>query len=348
MPINLRHATAAIFIGSSLFLAACSTSAVTPAPQIQVQPAKLKVTVSPYLTFAPFYIASSEGYFSEQQIEVEFVQFAVPRDALSSLEQGQLDVLGSNVSPAYLNSVGRGGRMRLVADKGYISATGCTDSAVLARKTLMDSKTMDDPSKIRQMKASASTLDFSGYVLDLALNKKGLTLEDIQVGTALLTEPVIIDGFAKGTLDLAYTDQPLTTRIIEAGNAAVWVTAESLVPDYPRAFVIYGPNLLEKNPEVGRRFMIAYLKGVKQYAQGKSDRNLEIISKATQLDKDFLRRVCWPALRPDGMVKIAPLLDFQKWSVKRKLVDSPVTDDKTLWDPSFVEYANKVIATPAQ
>lgn len=345
MRTDLRSFLVTLTFGSLFFLAAC-TAPPTPLPVLQ--PVKIKLGTSVALSTAPLYIADTAGYFAEQKLEVEFTQFAATREATAALEQGQLDALSGNVSPAYLNAVGRGARLKVVADKGYVSTTGCTSYAIIARKDLVDSKALDDPGKIRGMKASANTLDVSGYVMDKELNKKGLTLDDIQGGNALLTDPVIIDGFAKRTLDLAVVNEPSTTRILEAGNAAMWVPAQELIPDYPQGILLYGPNFLDKNPDVGRRFMIAYLKGVIQYNEGKTDRNLDLISKFTQLDRDFLKRACWQPMRSDGQLKTALLFDFQAWAVKRKLLDSPVPDEKTLWDPSFVEYASKVLGTPAQ
>lgn len=346
MLIKIQNQFAFVFLALALLMAACSAPA--PTPQAKLQPVKLKVGTSVALTFAPFYIADAAGYFTEQALEVEFVQFATTREATAAIEQGQLDVLGGNASPAYFNSVGRGARLKLVADKGYVAPTGCTEYALLARKSLVDSKALDDPAKIRGLKGSVNTVDISGYLADKALATKGLTLDDIQAGTALLAEPVIIDGFAKGTLDLAVVNEPSVTRILEAGNAAIWFQAQALMPNFARGLVIYGPNLLDKNPDVGRRFMVAYLKGVKQFNEGKTDRNLDLLSKVTQLDREFLKRACWAPMRTDGKITTAPLFDFQAWAVKRKLVDSPVPDEKTLYDPAFVEYANKVLGTPVQ
>lgn len=342
MKIHMQNFTAFVSLAFALALTACGNPA-SPTPQATLQPVTLKVGTSEYMTFAPFYIAESAGLFAEQGLKIEFVQFTVTREATAALEQGQLDVLGGNASPSFLNTIGRGAKMKLVADKGYIASSGCTDSAILVRKALMESKAFDDPAKIRGMKASMNTVDLSGFFIEKALSKQGLTLNDIQGGPTQLPEAVVTEGFAKGTLDITWSDEPMTTRVLESGNAAVWITGQALVPDYPRASVIYGPNLLEKNIDAGKRFMVAYLKAVRQYNEGKTDRNIELIAKVTKLDKEFLKRVCWPAIRPDGQTKTAQLFDFQAWAVKQKLIDNPVPDEKTLWDPSFIEYANKMI-----
>ena len=41
--------------------------------------------------------------------------------------------------------------------------------------------------------------------------------------------------------------------------------------------------------------MAGYLMGVKQYNEGKTDRNLAILSNYTHLDQELLKQTCWVA-----------------------------------------------------
>jgi NitT/TauT family transport system substrate-binding protein len=93
--------------------------------------------------------------------------------------------------------------------------------------------------------------------------------------------------------------------------------------------------------------MVAYLKAVRQYNQGKTERNLEILAKHTRLDRDLLMQACWPSVRDDGQINIQSILEFQDWAVKKGFLDSPVKMDQ-FWDPGFIEHANRVMeASPA-
>jgi hypothetical protein len=40
------------------------------------------------------------------------------------------------------------------------------------------------------------------------------------------------------------------------------------------------------------------------------------------------------------MINVQSILDFQDWAVEQGLLDTPVAEAE-LWDPSFVEYAQK-------
>ena len=93
--------------------------------------------------------------------------------------------------------------------------------------------------------------------------------------------------------------------------------------------------------------MVAYLKGVQQYNQGKTERNLEILANHTELDREFLMKACWPAFRDDGKISVQSVLDFQSWAMDKGLLDNPV-EETQFWDPSFVEYANEVLGTVSE
>ena len=98
----------------------------------------------------------------------------------------------------------------------------------------------------------------------------------------------------------------------------------------------------EENPDAGRRFMVAYLKAVRQYNQGKTERNLEILAKYTKLDKELLTEACWPSFRSNGRINVRSILEFQDWAVKAGLLDNRVTVDQ-FWNPGFIEHANKIL-----
>ena len=89
------------------------------------------------------------------------------------------------------------------------------------------------------------------------------------------------------------------------------------------------------------------LKAVRQFNEGKTERNLELLAEFTGLDRELLEQACWPSLRDDGQINVQSILDFQAWAVEKGYLDSPVTEEQ-FWDPSFVEYASEVLGTPSQ
>ncbi|MCP4400863.1 MAG: ABC transporter substrate-binding protein [bacterium] len=306
----------------------------------QPEPVKLKVLLLPFLSFAPFFIAEEEGYFAEQGLEIEFVTMHRSTEALPLLIQGELDVVGATIDFGLLNAIGRGGTINIVADKGYIASTGCTYQALLARRTLVEAGELEGPAQLAGKRIAVRTKSSAGYYVEKVLSKAHLTFE--QVVTKYLPPPVRPEALQQGTIDVVSTAEPWITRILEQGNAVLWIPAEDVVPDFQLAAIMYGPTLLHENSETGQRFMAAYLKAVRQYNQGKTGRNVDILVEYTGLTPELLQQACWPAIHDDGHINFQTVLDLQKWGLEKGLLDT-VVPEVQLWDGRFIEYANQTL-----
>ena len=305
-------------------------------------PVALKVVTQPFLSFAPFYIAQEEGFFEEQELRVEFVKMT-EESAIPALLRGDIHVWGGPLHTNFLNAMNRGAKIKIVSEKGHFSSTGCVAGALIARKALVESGEMHNLFQLKGRRIDARRSSWQEYFLDKLLNEAGLTPDDVQVVD--VTPPGALGAMKKGEIDLAIAAEPWITRLVKAGNGVLWLPVRRVIPELEHAFILYGANLLEQNPEVGKRFMTAYLKGVRQAGQGKTLRNLVIISKHTRLDPEFLQDVCWRKWRNDGRVDTKGLLEFQDWAIGKGLLDRKIPV-KQFWDPRYTEHANKVLGAP--
>jgi ABC-type nitrate/sulfonate/bicarbonate transport system substrate-binding protein len=326
----------------ALLLGACTPFVMEQGPPETVT---LKVLALPYLSYAPIFIAEEGGYFAEQGLEIEFIENLRSAEAVPALAQGELDVASPIITFGLLNAMARGARIRIVAGKGYLAPEGCAYGALVARRALVESGELHGPAQLQGRRIAMTTASFEDYLLEKLLNTAGLTLEDVEPED--IPAQVHLEALEKGTIDLAAMGEPWLTRALQAGHGVLWMPFEQVIPDFEYASIVYGPTLLDENPEAGRRFMIAYLKAVRQYNQGKTERNLEILAEHTGLDQEFLRQACWPAIRGSGQINVQSVLDFQAWAVEKGYLDSPVAKDQ-FWDPSFAEYANEVLGVSPQ
>ncbi len=99
-----------------------------------------------------------------------------------------------------------------------------------------------------------------------------------------------------------------------------------------RQFIICIPNFLSYGP-----VFIA-----KQYNLGKTDRNVAIIAKYTEMKPEEVRQSCWMSMRSDGMIDNAGMSGFQEWALAKGLQLSLVPPEKLL-DMSFVKAANEAM-----
>jgi len=324
----------------ALLLPSCAGSS---AEQAQPGPAKLKVTIAPYLGFAPFFIAQDEGYFAEQGLEIEFVPMDAPEDAVPMLVTGEMDVAASFVAINALNAIARGSNLKYVADKGFIDGGGCTYWTMMISPALAESGELLDPQQLQGQPVDVSLPSCESYYLEQVLKPVGMTLDDIET-VDIPGPPVEAEALQDGSLALGFFAEPWVSRVQHAGQGVVWMPSEEVIPDFQLAAIVYGPTLLDQNPDLGKRFMVAYLKAVRQYNEGKTDRNLEIIAENTGLEQALLKEACWPPLRDDGQLNARSILDFEGWALENGLLDSMIKEDQ-FWDPSFVEYAAQTLAT---
>jgi NitT/TauT family transport system substrate-binding protein len=145
-----------------------------------------------------------------------------------------------------------------------------------------------------------------------------------------------------GAIDAGDMTEPYVTQLLDDNTAVMLFPTEYSSPDYPTP-LYYGPVFLDKDPELGRKFMVAYLEGVRQYNEGKTERNLEILSNYTHLDRDLLKRSCWLPIDPSGDLPRKPVRDYIDWIYENKKITKNPTDDQ-LFDMSYVNYANGVLA----
>jgi NitT/TauT family transport system substrate-binding protein len=284
-------------------------------------------------------MASAGGHFSAEGLDVEFVKLSNMSAAVPLLLRGRLDVLPGPASPAFLNAIAQGSLLRFVADKGHVGVAGCSNMSIVVRRGLLAaSETRGSPPKVRRMSTSRETL--FQYMLGKVLREEGLSDEDVEMVT--VPAPAESGALGDGSIDAAFASDVWVTRLLDAGTGEVWIRLEDVLPGQQLSLISFGPRLLRDDPELGRRFMVAYLRGVRQFNEGPTARNLAILEAGTGHDRDALLRSCWPSVRDDGRIDLESVLEYQAWLLDRGLITEMVAEDR-FWEPSFVEYANGVL-----
>jgi NitT/TauT family transport system substrate-binding protein len=298
----------------------------------------VKVANLPFIAMAPFYIGLDEGYFSDQNLNVELVNFATQPDTIGALISGQIDVVAGQTSAGLFNLIARGADARIVADKGYIDANSCDNIALIANPGTIPTGGVVTGDMLRGKKLDFVQGSWNEYLADKLLATVGLSTTDFEhVDIPSASE---IKAMESGQIDLVVQNEPWVTRLLADGNTNVLRPPSQIVPGSESAITMIGQKLIGQNAEVGNRLMVAYLRAVRQYNEGKTDRNVAILSKYTQLDTELLKQMCWPAMRSDGAVNVDSLLDFQQWAMNKGLQQTALTREQ-MWDPSFVTTANQ-------
>jgi NitT/TauT family transport system substrate-binding protein len=329
-------------IAAVLLLQSCAGAGASSPAAPTPTTAEVKVLMLPFLSFAPFMIADQEGFFKEQGLEVEFVRMDRGTDAIAALAQNDLDVYAGAINVGILAAMQQIG-IRIVADKGYFDPQGCTYITTMARRELIESGGLESVSAARGLRVNMSSrANIREYYFERLLMSAGLTIADVEL--AAVPDEAAGEALKNDSLDLAPITDPWVTRIEKDGSGVSWMPAQEVLPGYHFGFVAYSERFIREDPEAAQRFMTAFLKAVRQYNLGKTERNLEIIGKATGLDDAFLSDSCWSAIRLNGQMKVEDVLDFQEWAASRGLLDPPMLTAEQIWDPQFVESARKALS----
>lgn len=237
--------------------AAPTAAAASPTPK--PPPTKLKVGVLGTTGDGPVYIAFEKGYFTEQNLEIEFVRFGSALDMVAPLSAKQLDVGSGGIGAALFNAVSQGVPIKLVAET-VRTPEGWQSNAWFVRTAIADQVKTPADLKGRTV-ALAATCTVIDTELSVLLERGGLQRSDITVRTIPYADHAA--AFANGSIDFTYAFEPFNSTFRTTGVARAWLTGGSVIPNHVQSGIIYGPSIIEK-PDVARAWMVGYLKGVRE------------------------------------------------------------------------------------
>lgn len=297
---------------------------------------------------AGFLIADRKGYFRQEDITVAFTTFDSAVRMVAPLGAGQLDVGAGSASAGLYNAVARGIDIRIVADKGS-TPLGHGYQPLLVRKDHIDSGRFRSLTDLKGMKIAGSAPHSSfTTTLHAALDKAGLRPGDVE--TVFLGFPQHVPAFQNRAIDAALTTEPTATRVVQTGAAVRVMGDDKLYPNHQLAVVLYASDFGRHRPEVARKFMRAYLKGVRDYndalqdgrlAGPSGDEVIRILTEATAVkDPAIYRAMTAHGCNPNGHVNIASLKSDLELFKAGKAIEGQVTVEDVV-DHSYVDWAVK-------
>jgi NitT/TauT family transport system substrate-binding protein len=314
--------------------------AAAPAPAAPpLQPAVVQMATVESGGNAGFYIAMERGYFQEQGIQLDLTKFATGIDYVPALARGQVDVATTDLSAGILNVFTRDIPIKMVADRGSLPPGGGWQ-AILLRPDLVDR--VRDYRDLRGLRFGISFEGaFSQRVIGQALELGGLTLADAEF--VILPSGDVPAALANRALDATEIFEPQVTIATENGFAVRWRGADEILPDAEAVVISYGPQFASRT-DLARRWMVAYLKGVRDYndaCRGGPNRAeiVGILTRTTPIrDPALWDRLVWTAIDPNGRVNTASILETQAWYRRNNMLQGDF-DLRPFVDSSFAEWA---------
>ena len=328
-------------------IAAAVLGALTLAP-VRAQD-KVVIGNTQTATDIGLYVAHKKGYFREEGINAEFVNFDSAARMVTSMAGGDLQVIAGAASAALYNALARGVDIRIVADK-VSTPPGRTSQTLIVRKDLIESGRYKTLADLKGMKIANSAPGTAASVtLYKMLEKAGLKITDVE--QTFLAFPQHVVALTNKAVDAALPAEPATTEAINRGLAQKVLSDDEAYPNHQIAVIFYSGAFATQKPEVARKFLKAFIRGVRDHndaldANGrfvgeKGEEIIRILNEYTPIkDAQFYRNFPLAACNPDGTMNIASLKTDLEVLKGEKLIEGEVNIDKAL-DLSFL---NAVIA----
>jgi NitT/TauT family transport system substrate-binding protein len=293
-----------------------------------------------------FVIAEEKGYFRDAGIEADVVPYDSGAKMIPQLSAGQLDVGAGSASSGLYNAFGRGIDLKIVAD-AVRGVKGAGQSLLVSTPLLRSGAVKSIADLKGRAVAVTAEAGTEAAVLAHGLATAGLKYED--VNKVFLPFSAHAIAYQNGAIDASLTAEPAATAAIDLGVAGRLMFVGDFYPDAESAVVLFGQKFVTERPAVGRRFMVAYLRAVRDYNDAIKDGHIagkgaeEIIAILEKRFKypDKVIRAMWAnANNPDGWVDVASIKsDFRFFKDQRQIkVD---IDPEVVLDKSFVDYAVK-------
>ncbi len=316
---------------------------------------KVSIGIVNAVSDGTLFIAQDKGYFKDENIDADFVEFDTGAKMVAPMGAGQLDVGGGAASAGLYNAVGRGIAIKLVADKAT-NAKGAPFQSFLVRKALIDGgavKTLADMKGRKIAITGAGSSDAS--VLNEAMKSAGLAYDDVE--KVYLGFPQHAAAFQNGAIDGSISTEPTTTNIVALGAAAVLTGNDAFYPNAQTATIMYANTFIEKRRDVAARFMKAYLRAARDFNDalvgGKlagpgGDDLVAILAKRTVIKNPaVLRAMTMHGVNPDGALNVDSLRKDLAFFKQTGDVTGDVSVDQVL-DPSIAQAAASALGPYAR
>jgi ABC-type nitrate/sulfonate/bicarbonate transport system substrate-binding protein len=289
------------------------------------------------------WIAMQRGYFREVGIDLQDEPFATGAQMTPLLASGQLDVGTTSMQSAFFNAVARGVAQRMVVDKGH-QQRGTATSVLAVRADLVPPGGTLPLAQIRGRPMTVTTdpkAGGQGFLIARLLATVGLTLDDVD--WKIIAYRDMPDLIANRAVDGGVFVEPFYTLSAQRAPLAMWQNLSDYYDGHQTAAYVFGEQFITQRPDVGRRWMVANLRGVRDYHEWQkrgqpADDLAEILARSTSLPVELVTQANWEHMNPDGYLNTQAIEVDQRQLLEWGAIQQLVPMDQVV-DHQFVDYA---------
>jgi len=296
-----------------------SACAVLPASRSTSAPGRtqVRVAVGPYLTMSPFYVGYEFGYFTDAGFDVELKTGIGSVQLIPLAAGGEVDVCFLSQSPPFLNAVAKGARIKIVAGRDKAMSTCRGTGTVYVRQREFPNGISD--LRLLRGKKVALTGTLGGhthFVLDVLLEHFGMRPDDVQV-LEMRQKAECIAALRSGAVDALVSDSTDLRPLQATLQLTTGPELADVLPGYEYSYIMFGRRLLDADVRTGANFLAAYLRGAREYLNGKTPAFMDEFARSSGLDPKVVRAECRDRFVHDGSIKVEDLRYYIRWAAAK-------------------------------
>lgn len=308
---------------------------------------RIRIGILALTSHSPSIIAEGKGYFGEQGLAVEFVQFQAAQPMAVGIASGDID-FGMTAISGGLVSLAEKGAVKVIG--GALQETpGVEGQKILASRKAFDAG-MTSPEKIKGHSYGVTTAGSSfHYMAHKIADKAGFPRSSIRI-VPLQKVPAVIASLKSGQID-AWSIVPNIADALTRGDAVVQIgKIRDYIPNYQVTTVFTSDRNVKSKPDLVKRFLAGLSKGIADYNSALVEKTMgeketaEIVAmihkyvySSMPLEKADPRiRAGAMRINPHAKMNVASIKDQLEWFKSEKLVPADASMDN-LVTTQFVE-----------
>lgn len=301
------------------------------------------IGIAPTMTSSAMFIAREKGYFEEQGINAILNPFRLSgAQMIPFLATGQIYVGGGTINAGMYNAIQGDIPIKLVAEKGSLHPNK-GHLALIVRKQHIGSGRYKDLLDLKGMTFATPARGVSQQIImQRYLKSVGLSLKDVRI--THMGYPDMNVALANGSIDATIQIEPFVASAVENGIAVRISGADTVYPEQQAAAIMYSPVFIEKHPKIARKFMVAYIKGLRDYNDAffkniNREEIIQILMKSTRIkNRKIYDSVVAVGLDPNGRLMMPSIRDDAKWYFEQGYIKK-LPDISEIVDHRYVDYA---------
>lgn len=248
-----------------------------PKNEVKTEAGKLKIGTLPLEDNLPILVAQKNGYFTQENLEIELIPFQSPVESQSAFQSGQLDGMITDMLIAALLKSG-GDDLRITSltlgatpQEGRFAIVAAPKSAI---NTVAD---------LKGKTIGISTNSIIEYVTDGLLTAGGLSPSEVQK-TTVAKIPVRVEMLLNNQIDAITVPDPQVTYL--AAKGARIVADDTQGENLTQAVIIMTGKALNEKKDVIASFYKAYAKAIDDI-NNSPDQYKELLVKDVNIPADI-------------------------------------------------------------